>query len=248
MAACYTRGAGAGHPVAPAAGLPTIDAQGDSTLAQAEAPPAIALTRDTLEGYLARLASGAPTPGGGSVAALTAAQGAALLAMVAHLTLGRPRFKAHDAEVGAILAEAEWLGTECTASVDRDAAALGALIATYRQPRATAEERAARAAALEERLREATDAPLAVARAGAAIVPLCRRLLPLGNPTAISDVGVAAACAAAAFRSAELNVLINLGQLSDAEYVGAVRRELRSLSEGLAEGAEGVLREVRERL
>lgn len=217
-------------------------------MAQAEAPPTLALTGDTLGGYLARLASGAPAPGGGSVAALTAAQGAALLAMVAHLTLGRPRFKAHDGEVGAILTEAERLRAECTAIIDRDAAILGALIATYRRPKATAEERAARATALEERLREATDAPLAVARAAAAIVPLCRRLLPLGNPTAVSDIGVAAACAAAAFQSAELNALINLGQLSDAEYVGAVRRELRDLGDGLAEGAEAVLRLVRERL
>lgn len=205
-------------------------------------------TEDTVRGYLDRLASAAPAPGGGSVAALTAAQGAALLSMVANLTIGKPRFKQHDAEVGAILTEAERLRAECTAIVDRDAAVLRALIATYRLPKATAEERAARAATMQRRLREATDVPLVVLRASAAILPLCRRLLPLGNPTAVSDIGVAAACAGAAYRSAELNVLINLGQLEDQAFVAAVRRELAELGAGIEREVGELLAAVRERL
>lgn len=211
-------------------------------------PPATTHTDDTLERYLARLASGAPAPGGGSVAALTAAQGAALLAMVAHLTIGRPRFKEHDAAVGAILAEADRLRADCAATIDRDAAVLEALIATYRLPRATTEERERRDVALQAALREATETPLVVLRAAAALVPLCRRLLPIGNPTAVSDTGVAAACAAAAYRSAELNVLINLGQLADTAYVATVREELARLGTDLEDAVAEILREVRTRL
>lgn len=211
-------------------------------------PPATTHTDDTLERYLARLASGAPAPGGGSVAALTAAQGAALLAMVAHLTIGRPRFKEHDAAVGAILAEADRLRADCAATIDRDAAVLEALIATYRLPRATTEERERRDVALQAALREATETPLVVLRAAAALVPLCRRLLPIGNPTAVSDTGVAAACAAAAYRSAELNVLINLGQLADTAYVATVREELARLGTDLEDAVVEILREVRTRL
>ena len=70
--------------------------------------------------------------------------------------------------------------------------------------------------------------PLAVARAAAALLPLCRQLLPLGNPTAVSDIGVAATCAVAAFRGAELNVLINLGHLRDAAFVAAARANSRA--------------------
>lgn len=211
-------------------------------------PPATTHTDDTLERYLARLASGAPAPGGGSVAALTAAQGAALLAMVARLTIGRPRFKEHDAAVGAILAEADRLRADCAATIDRDAAVLEALIATYRLPRATTEERERRDVALQAALREATETPLVVLRAAAALVPLCRRLLPIGNPTAVSDTGVAAACAAAAYRSAELNVLINLGQLADTAYVATVREELARLGTDLEDAVVEILREVRTRL
>ncbi|HEX5503494.1 MAG TPA: cyclodeaminase/cyclohydrolase family protein [Thermomicrobiales bacterium] len=210
------------------------------------APPSC--TGDTVAGYLDRLASAAPAPGGGSVAALTAAQGAALLAMVANLTAGRPRFREHDAEVRAVLAETERLRADCAAASDRDAAVLRALIAAYRLPRATDAERAARAAALQARLREATETPLAVLRAARALPPLCARLLPIGNPTAVSDIGVAAACALAAYHSAELNVRINLGQLADAAYVAAVREEVAAAGATLADEVAAILAAVRERL
>ncbi len=150
------------------------------------------------------------------MAALTAAQGAALLGMVLNLTIGDPRFKDHDDELRAIKAEAEGLRATCTALLDRDAAVLRALIATYKLPRATPEEREARDAALQARTLAATEVPLAGVRAAAALAPLCRRLPLLGNPAAVSDIGVAAACALAGLQSAELNVLINLGTLADA--------------------------------
>jgi formiminotetrahydrofolate cyclodeaminase len=210
--------------------------------------PTESLAAGTIATYLDQLASAAPAPGGGSVAALTAAQGAALIGMVLNLTIGRPRFKEHDAELRAILTEAEQLRAVCTALIDRDATVLRALIATYKLPRATPEERGARDAALQARTLEATEVPLAGARAAAALVPLCHRLLPLGNPAAVSDIGVAAACALAAFQSAELNVLINLGTLADASYVAATRQELLELGGGIAAAVAAILATVRERL
>jgi methenyltetrahydrofolate cyclohydrolase len=211
-------------------------------------PPAETLFAGTIADYLDQLASAAPAPGGGSVAALTAAQGAALIGMVLSLTVGRPRFQAHDAELRAIQADADRLCADCAALIDRDATVLRALIATYKLPRATSEEQAARDAALQERTLAATEVPLAGARAAAAIVPLCRRLLPIGNPAAVSDIGVAAACALAAFRSAELNVLINLGTLKDEGYVVAARRELADLGANIEGLVAEVLSAVRERL
>ena len=202
----------------------------------------------SLEAYLATLASAAPAPGGGSVAALATAQGAALLGMVLNLTLGRPRFAAGEDEGRAIFIEAERLRVEAAALIDRDAAVLGALIASYKLPKGTPEERAARADTLAARTREATEVPLAVARAAAALLPLCRQLLPLGNPTAVSDIGVAATCAVAGFRAAELNVLINLGQLDDETFVAAARATLADLGRGLEDEAAAILAAVRERL
>jgi formiminotetrahydrofolate cyclodeaminase len=198
--------------------------------------------------YLSTLASAAPAPGGGSVAALTTAQGAALLSMVLNLTLGRPRFAASEAAGRAIFAEAERLRAECAALIDRDAAVLRALITSYKLPKGTPEERAARMATLAARTREATEVPLAVARAAAALLPLCRQLLPLGNPTAVSDIGVAATCAVAGFRAAELNVLINLGQLADEAFVATARATLEELGAGIEAEAAEILVAVRERL
>lgn len=206
------------------------------------------LTAGSVTAYLDQLASGAPAPGGGSVAALNAAQGAALLSMVLNLTVGRPKFAAHDAAARALLAETEALRADCAALIERDAAALATLIATYKLPRGTAEEQAVRAATLQERTRAATDVPLAVARAAAGILPRCRALLPIGNSAAVSDIGVAATCAVAAFRGAELNVLINLGTLRDEGFVAAARHELATLGAGLEDEATAILHEVRERL
>lgn len=212
------------------------------------ATPTAPLASGTISDYLEQLASSASAPGGGSVAALTAAQGAALLGMVVRLTVGKPRFAQHETELRAILAEADQLRAGCTAAIDHDASVLRALIAAYKLPRRTAEEQETRGRALQARLHDATEAPLSVLRAAVALLPLCQRLLPIGNPTTVSDIGVAASCAGAAYRSAELNVLINLGQLADAAYVAAVRQELAALGERLEATVDEVLRQVRERL
>jgi formiminotetrahydrofolate cyclodeaminase len=215
---------------------------------QETSPSAQSLTTASLQTYLDQLTSAAPAPGGGSVAALNAAQGAALLGMVLSLTIGRPRFAVHDEEARALLKEVERLRADCTSLIDRDAAVLAALIGTYKLPHTTDEEKAVRTATLQERTHEATVVPLAVARAAAALLPLCRQLLPLGNPAAVSDIGVAATCAVAAFRGAELNVLINLGQLRDTAFVDAARSELSALGTGLEDEAAAILTEVRARL
>lgn len=183
---------------------------------------------NTIAEYLVRLGSKASSPGGGSVAALTAAQGAALVAMVAHLTLGRPKFAQHDLETASILDEADRLRLACLQGVDDDAAVLETLMATYKLPRSTPEERRTRDDALEAALLAAAKCPYEMARRAAAIVPLCQRLLPIGNPTVRSDLGVAALCARAAFHAARLNVLTNTKHLADRAHARALESDLLS--------------------
>ncbi len=214
----------------------------------AGSPSTPPLTTRSIAEYLDLLASAAPAPGGGSVAAATAAQGAALLGMVLSLTLGRPRFADHEEAARAIAIQVEQLRAECTALIDQDAVALAALIAAYKLPKGTAEERAARTNHLQACTREATLIPLAVAHAAAALLPLCQQLIPIGNPAAVSDIGVAATCATAAFRSAELNVLINLGQLQDEGLVNRARNELAQLGAAIEPTVAQLLAAVRERL
>lgn len=195
----------------------------------------------TIAAYLDRLGSKASAPGGGSVAALTAAQAAALVAMVAHLTLGRPKFAEHDSETASILDEADALRLACLRGVDDDAAVLEALMATYKLPRSTPAERQTRDDALQVALLAAANSPYELARRSAAIVPLCQRLLPIGNPTVRSDLGVAALCARAAFHAARLNVLTNTKHLADRGRANALESDLLSWQAPLDTGVARVV-------
>jgi methenyltetrahydrofolate cyclohydrolase len=162
--------------------------------------------------FLERLASGAPTPGGGSASALAGAAGAALLHMVTELT--RPEAHSVDDEALAELrgAAASWQ-SELSRLVDLDAAAYEGVIAARRLPRTTDREIEARRVQVAGAVREATRVPLEIARRAFAVLTLAERIARIGNRNAISDVGVAALLAAAAVRGAAMNVRINLPAL-----------------------------------
>jgi methenyltetrahydrofolate cyclohydrolase len=162
--------------------------------------------------FLERLASGAPTPGGGSASALAGAAGAALLHMVVELTASGP--DGGDEETLAELrgAAASWQ-SELTRLVDLDAAAYDAVIAARRLPRTTDREIEARRVQVAGAVREATRVPLEIARRAFAVLTLAERIAGIGNRNAISDVGVAALLAAGAVRGAAMNVRINLPAL-----------------------------------
>jgi methenyltetrahydrofolate cyclohydrolase len=162
--------------------------------------------------FLERLASGAPTPGGGSASALAGAAGAALLHMVTELT--RPEAHSVDDEALAELrgAAASWQ-SELSRLVDLDAAAYEGVVAARRLPRTTDREIEARRVQVAGAVREATRVPLEIARRAFAVLTLAERIARIGNRNAISDVGVAALLAAAAVRGAAMNVRINLPAL-----------------------------------
>ena len=136
--------------------------------------------------------------------------GAALVGMVVELTRGRPDAAEHAAELDAIGTEASRLRSELVELTDLDADAYREVVAARRLPRDSDEERAAREARIVDATRDATLAPLRIARAAAATLDAAERLAPIGNPNAVSDVGVAALLAATALRGAALNVRINL--------------------------------------
>lgn len=206
--------------------------------------------------WLEQLASRAPTPGGGSAAALAGAQAAALVAMVARLTLpaeaaesrqaGQAVAGAADApaEAAGALADAERLRAALVRAADEDARAFEAVMAAYRLPRSTDEERARRREAVQAALHAATAVPLRTAAAAVEVLETARRLAPVANPHAASDLGVAAHLAAAAAEGALLNVAINLKGLRDGEEVDRLRREaaeVRRRAQGLREAVVRVV-------
>ncbi|MET7768820.1 cyclodeaminase/cyclohydrolase family protein [Nocardia sp. NPDC005366] len=167
----------------------------------------------SLAQYLSELAAKVPAPGGGAVAALHAAQGAALVAMVARYTT-RAKDAEHRPVVDRIIDAADAARERALALVDADAAAFTAVGDAYKLPKTTDDEAAARAAAITVALIEAARVPAAVVDEADEVLSLAAELLPIGNPNVVTDIGAAADAARAAATSSQLNIEINVASLS----------------------------------
>ncbi|MGD2206895.1 MAG: cyclodeaminase/cyclohydrolase family protein [Anaerolineae bacterium] len=200
----------------------------------------VRLTDKPVTNFLDELASNAPAPGGGSVAALSGALGAALISMVGNLTLGKKGYDDVQDDIQDLLAQSEALRAELTGLLEADVAAYTGYSKAAKMPRDTDEEKVERARVMEAALKTATDVPLQIAEAAVKVMDLCMPAAEKGNKWAVSDAGVAVLMAEAALRSAALNVLINLGSwaLKDGEFKADRRAKLDALLEG-----KGVMRD-----
>lgn len=170
---------------------------------------------DSLSGFVASVASSAPVPGGGSVAAHAGALGGALAEMVAGLTVGRKKYAAVEAEMQSIASAAAALRAQLSGLVKADADAYSDVSSAYKLPKATADEQAARDAAIQAALMHAAAIPLDTARACAAVAALAAVCAEKGNANAASDAGVSALLALAACKGAAYNVRINVASMTD---------------------------------
>jgi glutamate formiminotransferase/formiminotetrahydrofolate cyclodeaminase len=170
---------------------------------------------ETLNDFVAAVASNKPVPGGGSVAAHTGALGAALAHMVAGLTVGRKKYAAVDARMREVAGTATALGAQLAALVQRDADAYGDVSAAYKLPQETDDDKLARAAAIERALVGASRTPLETAQLCADVAALALECARDGNVNAVSDAGVAALLAEAAAKGAAYNVRINTKGMTD---------------------------------
>ncbi|WP_423183799.1 cyclodeaminase/cyclohydrolase family protein [Arthrobacter sp. NyZ413] len=202
---------------------------------------------ETINGYLARLAARQPTPGGGAAAALHAAQGAALVAMVARYTTGA-KYEQHASLVERIAEASDGLIVEALQLADADEHAFQSVIDSYKLPSGTEELDAARSAGIQAALAQAAQVPgrlIAVARA---VVDLATELFDVANSNVISDVAAAADAARAAATTARVNIDINVVAIKD----NAVRTRLAGETDGLADSvvaaADKLAARVRERI
>lgn len=164
------------------------------------------------------LASDAPTPGGGSASALSGALAAALVAMVARITLAGETFADRADEMNEVAAEADRLRGELLGLVDEDARAFERVMTAFRMPKRTPEEQAARSEAIQQGYRAAVGPPMRVCERSLRILALAVSIAERGNPNAVSDAGVAAHLAATALEGGALNVQINLGSIRDEAF------------------------------
>ncbi len=177
-----------------------------------------AYVEGTVESYLDKLASGEPEPGGGSVSALVAALGAALVTMVADLTLGKDKFADVQDDVAAFRKESERLRRELEELVTLDAQAYGAVAAAMKLPKDDEAQKAERSRVMQAALKGAAQVPLKVAQDAIQVARLALPAAEKGNPNAVSDAGVAVLLADAAAQAAALNVKINLTWIDDKEF------------------------------
>ena len=184
---------------------------------------------ESLSGFVASVASAAPVPGGGSVAALAGALGAALAQMVAGLTIGKKKYAAVDAEMKEVALSAAALVNELSGLVARDATAYAAVAEAHKLPKEPAAAAAARSAALTRALLAAAQVPLETARACARVAQLAVTVAEKGNTNAASDAGVAALLAEAACTGASYNVRINVASLDDKSAGASMLDEVRKL-------------------
>ena len=201
-----------------------------------------------LREYLNRLASAAPTPGGGAAAAFVAALGAASVAKVVAVSVGKPRFAAHDAALRDHRERLRSLGERFLLLADEDERAFAGFMAAFRLPKGTDGEREARAIVLQDGMRQAAAVPLRVITAAREVLDSAEIVARIGNPTAIGDCGAGAAMALAAMHVSVLNVTANIAGMVDAAEVAGYRAQLAELM-GDVDERERTLREsIRRRL
>jgi glutamate formiminotransferase / formiminotetrahydrofolate cyclodeaminase len=183
------------------------------------------------EGFVARVASDSPTPGGGSVSALAVALAAALGEMVSKISLKRKSLAEHYSAISSALARLTALDEEALRGVDRDAQSFEDVLAAMKLPKGTAAEQATRRRAVEEATKAAALVPLSTAEQASATIEALESLRGITLPQAASDLTVGLLLAEAGRRGAAENVRINLESLEDRAWAEEVEKKLKRLVE-----------------
>jgi glutamate formiminotransferase/formiminotetrahydrofolate cyclodeaminase len=193
---------------------------------------------ESVSGFVASVASSNPVPGGGSVAAHAGALAAALVQMVAGLTIGKKKYAAVDTEMKDATLKAVALGNTLAALVKRDAEAYSRVSEAHKLPKEPADAASRRAEAVTTALLKAAEVPLETARASVDVAQLAALVAEKGNTNTVTDAGVAALLAQAACKGAAYNVRVNVQALDDKSKGETLSREAERLVKKAGELAE----------
>ncbi len=183
--------------------------------------------------FVAATASKAPTPGGGAIAALTAATGAALAEMVANLTFGKKGYEAVQTEMEVLQAKAEAIRKRMLELSQADADVFNIFMNALGLPKNTDEEKAARTAAIQQAYKDAAMVPFEIGELANQIFDLAELASRKGNQNLITDGIIAAINARAAVKSAFLNVRINLSGIKDESFVAELISKMYAIEKDL---------------
>ena len=215
---------------------------------EAEAAARERLVRMSVKGFAKETASESPAPGGGSVSACMGAFGAALATMVANLSAHKRGWDDRWEEFSDVAEKGQAVLDELIFLIDEDTAAFNRIMDALSMPKGTVEEKAARAAALEEATLYAASVPLRTMEASLKALPLALEMARKGNPASASDAGVAALAAVAGIRGAALNVRINASGLSDKTPAEPLLRRAEEIIKEAVALQDEVLEEVNQNI
>ncbi len=202
------------------------------------------LTTKTVNDFIDEVASSSPAPGGGSVAALAGALGAALTAMVSNLTIGKKKYLSVQGAMEDVLKQSEALRASFAKLIDADAEAFNTIMSAFNLPKDTEAEKTKRSEAIQQATKAATEIPLRVMQLCEQALVLTQAAAEKGNVNSISDAGVAALMLRAACLGAKLNVQINLGSLKDGVFV----QETASRAENICARVEAMSSDIHKRV
>lgn len=194
--------------------------------------------------FLDETASNSPVPGGGSIAALSAAFSSALTQMVANLTLGKKGYEDVQEEAGFIVKEAERMRGFFVEYIDKDSDAFNEVMNAFKLSKDTDEKMEYRKKAIQEATKLAALVPLDIAREAYKIMDLAQVVVEKGNKNAVTDGAVATMLARTAVLSALYNVKINLSSIKDKDFVEKVSKEVDELEKNVKIKEEEILSKV----
>ncbi len=189
------------------------------------------LVKSSIEEFSRVLGSSAPAPGGGSVAALSGALGANLVSMVCNLSIGKNEYKDFEDVLKKILDKSQFLAKSLLERVDLDTEAFNSVMAAYKMPKETEEEKNKRVEAIQAGYKKAVQSPLAIAVECLEVLRIAEQLLGKFNTNALSDLGVGVRQAHAGLEGAVMNVKINLPSIKDQQFVSEISAKIAALLE-----------------
>jgi len=187
------------------------------------------LVKQNIKMFLDEVASNSPAPGGGSVAALAGALGAALTSMVCNLTKAKQGYDSVQDEIAEALEKSEELRKDLTDLVDEDTDAFNEVMKALKMPKETEDQKEQRRNAMQAAFKQAAEVPLQTARKCVQILDVAYIVAEKGNKNSVSDAAVSALMAQTGVQAAMLNVRINLSSIKDTEYTQQVTTELHEL-------------------
>ena len=204
----------------------------------------IMLSELTIKEFLEKIASELPTPGGGSVAALSAALAASLTEMVANLTIGKQGYDDVEDEMKAVAQDALRLKSKFVSAIDRDSNAYNDVITAIKLSGNTEAEKRHREEMIQSGLKQATLVPMAVAEDAIRVMELAGKAVTKGNKNTITDGAVGVMMAKTAVLSALYNVKINLRTIKDKAFIDEISKQVKELEQNALQREKELLSNI----